>query len=331
MPSAARRSLLVAPTLLAFSALLAGCGTSAECVIDSDCTSLAQRCEANACVPLGVPPVDLGVVDLGRRDGAPTDGAPADGAPDDGSVLDAGAPSTLTGAFTADSNPSGYTVSASFTETPTTPPGPCTTRDEGPCKIMVCTPAASTAIPRSAGSLMLSGGASTITIAANVDDTYTPSTGAGPLFSGGAVLTFDASGNDPGIPTFSGTVTTPNMATLTTPAIVDATPLAVSRVDDLSLGWTPSGPTGMVEANFIGADATGSFATARCRFMGTAFSGAVPAAAFSGFPTGATGSYSFFIENETEVSVAGGWTVTLGARSPLLTASGAASTGPATF
>lgn len=289
-------------------------------MIDSDCASLAHVCEANKCVPPGMPPLrDMGPVDMGPRDAAPTDAAP----------LDAGPSSVLSGVFTAQSDPSSYLVFASFTETPTGAVGPCTTREEGPCSITVCSATPSAPMPRSAGSLMVSGGTATVTIAANTDFTYTAATGAGPLFAGTA-LTFEGSGDAAGVPAFSGMVTPPSNATLNTPAIIDATPIVVSRTADLMLAWTPAGPTGTVEATFATADGTGVSASAICRFPVNLFMGTIPFTAFSDFPVGATGSYSFSLIAETELMPAGGWNVTLAARSPMLMPGGPAA-GSATF
>lgn len=302
-----------------------GCGSSAECVLDSDCASLAQRCEAHACVPLGGPPVDLGSADLGIQDGAPTDGPRVDAGPPD-----AGPPTDYRGHFTAETSPGRYAVSADFMETPPTPPSLCTTHDEGPCSVTLCAAGTSTSIPHGAGSLMLTGGTADVSIAANADETYTTSVGGGPLFAPAAVLTFEASGSDTGVPAFSGMVTAPSAAMLTTPSITDATALTISRTDDLALAWTPSGPVGTIDARFFALGSAGEVAIARCRFPTTAFAGTVPAAAFADFPVGVTGSYSFDIEAETELALARHWNVTLTARSALATPSGI-SVGPANF
>lgn len=318
----ARHFVLLGFSLVAIAALLAGCGSSAECVIDSDCASLAQRCEANACVPLGLPPMpDLGHVDMGA-DAAPTDGGPRDGGPT----------AQLNGTFYAVSDPTTSIVGASFTETPAGMPSGCTSRDEGPCVVTLCPAGTSSAVPRNAGMLTLSGGAAPVTLVPNADDTYSAGVVTGPLFAGGTALTFEGTGaTDGGVPAFTGMVTSPNIATLTTPAIVDATPIIVSRTADTMLAWTPSGPAGMVEATFSALDSTGGSVSVRCRFVATAFSGAVPFAAFNDFPAGMSGSYSFSVEAETELMLDGDWNVTLSARSPMPTAAGVPSSGAATF
>jgi hypothetical protein len=327
----APRPLLLAASLLGLAALLGGCGSSAECVIDSDCPTLTDRCEANACVPLGGPAVDLGAADLGRTDGGLRDGAPADGALRDGEVLDAGAPAALVGMFTAQGGASDYVVSASFTETPASPPGPCTTHDDGPCSVSLCTAGASTSIPHSAGSLTVTGGSTPISLEPGADETYTAAVGTPGLFSPGTVLTFNGSGSSAGVPVFSGTVTAPAVATLVTPSIVDATPIAVSHTDPLALAWSLGGPIGFIEVTFSTVNtSTGDVAIAQCRFPATDFGGSIPATAFDGFEAGTTGSYSLIALKETALALDGGWDVTLAVRSPMATPAGT-STGAATF
>lgn len=309
--------------LLTAATLLSACGSSAECVIDTDCAALAMRCETNACVPLSTPPLpDLGrVVDMGGSDAA-LDGGPRDAGPTE----------RLSGFFYAQSGPSSSVVSAAFSQTPGTPAGPCTTRTEGACSVSLCTAAASTSTPRAAGSLTVSGGTAPVTLTPNADDTYTAVTGATELFAGGAALTFDATGaSDGGVPAFSGMVTAPANAVLNTPALADGTPLAVSRTDPLALTWTASGAVGMIDVRFAAALSDGGVASARCRFPVVDASGSIPAAAFTDFPAGGSGSFSFFVEAESGLTVSGGWNVSLSARIPMTSASGAATSATATF
>ena len=308
--------------LVTTASLLGACGSSAECVIDTDCAALALRCEANACVPLSTPPLpDLGRVDMGASDAAV-----------DGGARDAGPTERLSGFFFAQSGPSASVVGASFSQTPSTPAGPCTTRTEGACAVSLCTAAASTSTPRAAGSLTVSGGTAPITLTPNADDMYAAVTGATELFASGAALTFDATGgSDGGVPAFSGMVTAPANAALTTPALADGTPLALSRTDPLALAWTTTGSVGMIDVRFAVALTGGGVASARCRFPVADMSGSIPATAFTDFPSGGSGSFSFFVEAENGLTVTGGWNVSLGARIPMSSASGAATAATATF
>jgi len=308
--------------LVTTASLLGACGSSAECVVDTDCAALAQRCEANACVPLSTPPLpDLGRVDMAAGDAAV-----------DGGARDAGPTERLSGFFYAQSGPSASVVGASFSQTPPTPAGPCTTRTEGACAVSLCTAAASTSTPRAAGSLTVSGGTAPVTLAPNADDTYTAVTGATELFASGATLTFDATGgSDGGVPAFSGMVIAPVNAVLTAPALADGTPLAPSRTDPLALAWTASGSVGMIDVRFAAALTDGGVASARCRFPVAELSGSIPAAAFTDFPAGGSGSFSFFVEAEDGLAVTGGWNVSLSARIPMTSASGAATSATATF
>ena len=312
--------------LVTTASLLGACGSSAECVIDTDCAALALRCEANACVPLSTPPLpDLGRVDMGASDAA-VDGAV------DGGARDAGPTERLSGFFFAQSGPSASVVGASFSRTPPTPAGPCTTRTEGACAVSLCTAAASTSTPRAAGSLTVSGGTAPITLTPNADDTYAAVTGATELFASGAALTFDATGgSDGGVPTFSGVVTAPANAALTTPALADGTPLAPSRTEPLALAWTATGSVGMIDVRFAAALTGGGVASARCRFPVAEMSGSIPAAAFTDFPAGGSGSFSFFVEAEAGLAVTGGWNLSLSARIPMTSVSGAATSATATF
>ena len=309
-------------SLVTAATLLGACGSSAECVIDTDCAALAMRCEANACVPLGTPPPpDLGRVDLGASDAAV-----------DGGARDAGPTQRLGGFFYAQSGPGAWLVGASFSQTPSTPAAPCATRTEGACAVSLCTAAAGSSTPRAAGLLGVRGGTAAVTLMPNTDGTYMAVTGATELFASGATLTFDATGgSDGGVPAFSGVVTAPANAVLTTPTLADGTPLALSRTDPLALSWTASGSVGMVDVRFAAALTDGGVASARCRFPIADLSGSIPATAFTDFPAGGTGSFSFFVEAENGLAVAGGWDVGLGARIPMTSASGAATSASATF
>ena len=322
MPPDASRSLLLRSVFLpAIAAALAACGSSAECVLDTDC-ALPAVCEANVCTaPMLPPPMDLGRPDMGQSDAAMPDAA----------MRDASVSATLTGTFFAESTTTASTVGAFFAES-APPPGPCTTRTDGPCEVTVCTSRVST-VTRPAGTLSLSGGTMAVSLTPNGDNTYTTAVGATQLFAEGTALMFDGSGADGGVPAFSGMVTTPGQAMLSVPAIVDATPLAISRMAAFAVTWVPSVPAtaGTVNVRFSAVAVGGASASARCRFPLADAAGSIPATVFTDFPAGSSGSYSFYVEAERELTLAGGWKVTAIARSPLSTAGGVVTSGAATF
>ncbi len=321
---------VLVPALLG---LLAGCGSDAECVIDSDCASLAQRCEANRCVPLGGPSIDLGVGDMGDagvRDAA-TDGA-TDGAAGDASTGDAGPQATRVGAVLAQSSSTAAFVLAAFDETPAGESGRCVVRDEGPCTVSVCEPGAGSAVARTAGTVTVTSGAQMVTLEPGMDARYPLATQTMSLFGPGAALSVSATGDaDGGVPAFSGMVTSASPATLTMPALTDGVALSVPTSGDFAVAWNAGGPTGNVEVNFNGMNAAGSSVSVRCRFGVTTFTGTVPAAALTDFPAGTSGGFQFFTVSETALMPGDGWEVAFATRAPLATSSGAPSAGTASY
>jgi len=322
--------------LVALLGLSAGCGSDAECVIDSDCPRLAQRCEANRCVPLGGLR-DLGTADMG--DGGVRDGAVRDGATDgaagdagDAGPVDAGPSATRVGFVLAQSSSTGGFVIAAFDETPAGDPARCTTRDEGPCVISVCETGMDTSVARTAGTVTVTSGDQMIALDPGMDGRYPASTLSMQLFGPGAPLSVSATGDmDGGVPAFTGMVTSASPATLTTPTVSDGTPLSVPTGADFTLAWSAGGPTGEVEVNLNGTTSDGKNVSARCRFGVTTFGGTIPAAALSDFPAGSSGGYQIFTVNESALTPGDGWEVGFGTRAPIGTSSGALAAGSATF
>ncbi|MCC6874784.1 MAG: hypothetical protein IT378_10805 [Sandaracinaceae bacterium] len=76
------RSLLLASLLVLAGSALVGCGSSAECAIDSDCSNAFEICVANACVPRGT--MGDASVDAARPDAGPPDAGPEDAGSDAG-------------------------------------------------------------------------------------------------------------------------------------------------------------------------------------------------------------------------------------------------------
>ncbi len=316
--------------LVAILGLGTGCGSDAECVIDSDCPSLAQRCEANRCVPLGGP-VDLGMPDAGPRDGAVRDGS-TDGAAGDAGPGDAGPAATRVGIVLAQSSSTGGFVIAAFNETPAGATPRCTTRNEGPCTVSVCETGMDPTVPKTAGTVTVTSGEQMIALTPDMDGRYPASSLSMQLFGPGATLSVSATGDaDGGVPAFTGMVTSASPATLTTPAITDGATLSVPTGSDFALAWSAGGPTGEVEVNLNGTTSDGKSASARCRFGVTTFGGTIPAAALSDFPAGSSGGYQIFTVNESALTPGDGWDVGFGTRAPIATSSGALAAGAATF
>jgi hypothetical protein len=333
----ARQSAVVVRSVwLGLAALLGlgtGCGSDAECVIDSDCPALAQRCEANRCVPLGEPR-DLGTPDMGdggERDGAVRDGS-TDGSTDDGGPADAGPSATRVGVVLAQSSSTGGFVIAAFDETPAGAAPRCATREEGPCLVSVCETGVGSSVARTAGTVTVTSGEQMIALTPDMDGRYPASPLSMQLFGPGAPLSVSATGDmDGGVPAFTGMVTSASPATLTTPAISDGTPLSVPAGADFALAWSAGGPTGEVEVNFNGTTSDGKSASARCRFGVTTFGGTVPAAALRDFPAGSSGGYQIFVVNESPIEPGDGWEVGFSTRAPILTSSDALAAGSATY
>jgi hypothetical protein len=336
-PVHARRSAVVVRSLsLGLFAVLgwsAGCGSDAECVIDSDCPALAQRCEANRCVPLGEPR-DLGTPDMGDggvRDGAVRDGA-TDGAAGDAGAPDAGPTATRVGIVLAQSSSTGGFVLAAFNETPAGVTPLCTTREEGPCTVSVCESGVGPSVAKAAGTVTVTSGEQMVALEPDMEGRYPASPLSMQLFGPGAPLSVSATGDmDGGVPAFTGMVTSASPATLTMPAITDGTPLSVPAGIDYALAWSAGGPTGEVEVNLNGTTGDGKNVSARCRFGVTTFGGTIPAAALSDFPAGSSGGYQIFVVNESPITPGDGWEVGFGTRAPIATSSGALAAGSATF
>jgi hypothetical protein len=336
-PVNARRSAVVKRSvwlgLVAILGLGTGCGSDAECVIDSDCPSLAQRCEANRCVPLGGP-VDLGMPDMGDggvRDGAVRDGS-TDGATGDAGPVDAGPAATRVGIVLAQSSSAGGFVIAAFDETPAGAAPRCTTREEGPCLVSVCETGTGSAEARTAGTVTVTSGEQMVVLEPGMDGRYPASSLSMSLFGPGAPLSVSATGDaDGGVPAFTGMVTSASPATLTMPSVSDGVTLSVPTGSDFALAWSAGGPTGQVEVNLNGMTSDGKSATARCRFGVTTFGGTIPAAALSDFPAGSSGGYQIFVVNESPLTPGNGWEVGFGTRTPIGTSSGALAAGAATF
>jgi hypothetical protein len=153
----------------------------------------------------------------------------------------------------------------------------------GACDIATCvsTPPAGV----SAGTITISGAAQAVTMTPTATATYNTFMTADPLFSGGEMITFTATGAD--VPAFMKSITAPTKATITAPAKPSSTSpyLMISRSQDFSVSWTGGG-SGLVQVAL-----TSSQADQRvfCRFEASAGTGKVPSAALAALATGTGG------------------------------------------
>ncbi len=176
----------------------------------------------------------------------------------------------------------------------------------------------------SAGIVHIEGGSKNIDLAPMSDNSYAPMAAASLLFAGGERLTARADGKD--VPAFTTTLTAPSKITLTAPVVTSGA-LTVTRSAGVSATFSGAS-SGTVVLYFSAATAT-SASTATCTFAASAGSGAVPAAAFAGFPAG-EGTFDFYVK-ESSVAAAAGWEVRFTASKAVVDSAGEALAGQATF
>jgi hypothetical protein len=153
----------------------------------------------------------------------------------------------------------------------------------GACDIATCV---STPPPGvSAGTITISGAAQAVTMMPTASTTYDTFMTANPLFAGGEMITFTATGAD--VPGFTKTITAPTKATITSPAKPSSSSpyLMISRSQDFSVSWTGGG-SGLVQ---VALNSSQAEQRVFCRFDASAGTGKIPSAALATLATGTGG------------------------------------------
>ncbi len=320
--------------------VLAGCGDDPECVIDTDCPDLFDRCEDRRCVPRGARDAGPdGSVDAGPRD------AGADAGLDGGA--DAGPSERRRGTVVARQTPtpsdpgsSAHALSASFRIDPGDDDGSdCTFMTMDGCDISDCfvpAPPADAGVPVDAGAepdagvveaphagtIVFDGDAMDLVLSPGADGTYATTTGTGLLWSAGGTVSIMATGST--VPTFSQSFTGPSQASITAPSFMTS-PLMIDRAGALTLTWA-EGATGTIEARITHSESTAegtrSVAVA-CGFDPAAgASGTIPSAVLERIPTGPGGSLAVRSIATALVEPGDDWQVTVELRSVALADTG---------
>lgn len=358
-PARMRRTVLLAATTLSMASAQLGCGSDAECAIDTDCP-VFSRCEANRCVPLGA------VMDAGMREGGAGEaGLPDGSAPDAPMVPDAGPPILRTGRVSAQSSSftlgtvttSNFAVVAGFNEGYAPPPSTCTTAMMAECSVTRC-PAEvipdagvpddagepDAGVPDDAGpapdagpppiaphasTIMVTGGAMDVTLMPDALGAYAPVSGASSLWAGGETLTYQALGAT--VPAFSAMLTAPPHITVIAPAFSVAARVTIDRTMPLTARWTGGsmGTTANVVVSVTGVDAAAGTVVATCTYAAPAGEGTIPLEVIGLFAVG-DGTFTVSTSTSTMAEPGGGWMVTLSASS-IGARTGGLATGIATF
>lgn len=198
------------------------------------------------------------------------------------------------------------------------PTDPTSTLDSmGDCSISTLPDAIDSPTPIlvSAGTLTITGGHETITLAPTLSSAgvaYTASgfTLAGQQIFAGNQLTVQGSGDV--VPEFSLIAGVPESFTLIEPDLLQGTSrLVLSRSSDTTLRWSGGGDFGVFRFA-VNRDENGTTTGLGCRFPLAAGSGVIPAALVSEFsPMGAAPALSLFVEVVSEQSVqVGDWSIT---------------------
>lgn len=135
-----------------------------------------------------------------------------------------------------------YQADAIFPDSPGDVLLTCTEQVEGSCTYQACTYTpqdGGAAVFASAGTITITGGSETVTLTPESAGTYPAVSGQQLLWSDGASLAFKAAGD--AVPAFEGTVVGAGAVSLTAPALVSGTPLAVDRAKALDVEWTGGG------------------------------------------------------------------------------------------
>jgi hypothetical protein len=179
----------------------------------------------------------------------------------------------------------------------------CTTTVSGACKLEVCVAPPPAPPFASAGTLTLTGGTHTLTVAPMANGSYSQLVDATQtLWSGGETLTLTASGAT--VPAFSTSVTAPAPIVVAAPAApAGGAKLTVSRSSDLTFTWTGGG--GATVGGGISAVYGSTAESVTCTVPASAGTFTLPASLIAQLPASPTG-VGLFASSWTEAEVVSG-------------------------
>lgn len=314
--------------LIAAGAVLVwGCADDTECVIDTDCPNLFDRCEANRCVPRGAR--DAGVD--GAVDANVPDAGDAGPEPDGG--LDGGPPEVRTGTIVARQTPlaepgtSPHSLSASFAIGATG--AECTTTTMDACEVQDCldpAPPADAGVPMDAGpvpdaGVMPAPNAGTIVFDGDAMDIvllpdgttglYAGTSGTGLLWNADGPVRLTALGDT--VPGFMQAMTGPAQLSITAPSFTTS-PLTIDRAGDFTVNWSAAITATLVVrlTNRETITEGTRTVTVQCAFDAAAGTTAtIPSAVLEHVPVGTAGSLEIRSETRALVEPGDNWEVTI--------------------